>query len=226
MKIAGMRDRLLREEGGFTLPEMMVTMMIMIVVLFALYSIFDMSIRVFRFGNNKVEAVENARLGLEKMEREIRAAYPYDRAASNSHIFFSTSDSATAAMPSATQITFGNDLNGNRKLDCPNPSNCEFITYKRSQSGATRTLLRNVTSTGSSSGSGGAPVVEFVNGANGLNFAYLKSNGDPATQESEIELVRITLDIKVEGGANDGTQTLTTDVDLRNRESQGWSDDS
>ena len=60
-------------------------------------------------------------------------------------------------------------------------------------------------------------MVEFVNGANGLNFTYLKSNGDPATQESEIEIVRITLDIRVEGGANEGTQTLTTDVDLRNR---------
>ena len=45
----------------------------------------------------------------------------------------------------------------------------------------------------------------------------MKSNGDPATQESEIEIVRITLDIRVEGGANEGTQTLTTDVDLRNR---------
>ena len=85
------------------------------------------------------------------------------------------------------------------------------------QSGDTRTLLRNATAAGSSSSSGGEPVVEFVNGANGLNFTYLKSNGDPATQESEIEIVRITLDIRVEGGANEGTQTLTTDVDLRNR---------
>ena len=214
-----LRDRFLREEDGFTLPEMLVTMVMMIVVLFSLYNIFDMSIRVFRFGSDEVEAVENARLGLEKMEREIRAAYPYDQAAAtpDSHIFFDTSNPTTAAMPTATRITFGNDLNGNCKIDCPNASNCEFITYKLSQSGDTRTLLRNATAAGSSSSSGGEPVVEFVNGANGLNFTYLKSNGDPATQESEIEIVRITLDITVEGGANEGTQTLTTDVDLRNR---------
>ena len=37
--------------------------MIMIVVFFALYSIFDMSLRVFSFGNNKVEAMESARVG-------------------------------------------------------------------------------------------------------------------------------------------------------------------
>ena len=46
--------------------------MIMMVVFFALSSIFDMSLRVFSFGNNKVEAVESARVGMEKMEREIR----------------------------------------------------------------------------------------------------------------------------------------------------------
>jgi prepilin-type N-terminal cleavage/methylation domain-containing protein len=116
-----LRDRFLREEDGFTLPEMLVTMVMMIVVLFSLYNIFDMSIRVFRFGSDEVEAVENARLGLEKMEREIRAAYPYDQAAAtpDSHIFFDTSNPTTAAMTTATRITFDNDLNGNRKIDCP-----------------------------------------------------------------------------------------------------------
>ncbi len=71
-----MSKRLLKEQDGFTLPEMMVTMAIMMVVLFALYSIFDTSIRVFSLANDKVEAVENARLGSQKMEREIRAAFP------------------------------------------------------------------------------------------------------------------------------------------------------
>jgi prepilin-type N-terminal cleavage/methylation domain-containing protein len=41
------RGEFLREEGGFTLPELMVTMVMMLTVLFALYSIFDMSLRVF-----------------------------------------------------------------------------------------------------------------------------------------------------------------------------------
>ena len=48
------KGRVLREERGFTLTEMMVTTVIWIVMLFALYSMFDMSIRVFGFGNNKV----------------------------------------------------------------------------------------------------------------------------------------------------------------------------
>jgi prepilin-type N-terminal cleavage/methylation domain-containing protein len=222
VRVTGIRERFLREERGFTLPEMMVTMVIMIVVLFALYSIFDASMRVFSFGNNEVEAVENARIGLEKMEREIRAAYPIDRNDPDKRYLFFNANGSTGdpprAMPTATQITFGNDLGaGNGKIECPNAANCEYITYRLSRSGDARTLLRNATSTGSS-GSGGESVVEFINGASGLDFDYLKSDGAVATTEPEIEMVRITLDIRVEGGANDGTQTLTTDVDLRNRE--------
>ena len=67
-----------RDESGFTLPELLVTMTMMLTVLFALYSIFDTSVRIFRHGKDELKAVEDARLGLERMEREIRAAYPRD----------------------------------------------------------------------------------------------------------------------------------------------------
>jgi type II secretory pathway pseudopilin PulG len=78
VSLADTRRRLSREESGFTLAELLVAMTMMITVLFALYSIFDMSVRILRSGNDELEAVENARLGLERMEREIRAAYPQD----------------------------------------------------------------------------------------------------------------------------------------------------
>lgn len=225
MKPAVSRERLCREEGGFTLPEVLVAMVMMVTVLFALYSIFDMSIRVFSFGNNKVEAVENARIGLAKMEQEIRAAYPVDQTNSKDYLFFSATSASAAnsspatappqVMPGDKQITFGNDLDGNGKVQCPNTlGECEYITYKLNASSST--LLRNNTAIGSGSSSGGTPVVEFVDGAAGLDFSYLKSGGSPATTESEIERVRITLRIRVPG-VQDGTQTLTTDVALRNR---------
>ncbi len=247
MKVAGEKgcpgERLVTEESGFTLPEMLITMVIMLIVLFALYNIFDMSVRVFRFGSDETEAVENARLGLEKMEREIRAAYPVNGATAPKYLFFTangvrTSPPTLSGLPGNRQITFGNERNklnsnqGNDKIDC-NPANvsqsnsaytpCEYITYRLSNqngpSGATRTLLRNDEVNGSDPSTGGEPVVEYVNGASGLEFTYLRSV-DPdvlASNESEINVVRIKLDILVEGGAQDGTQTLTTDVDLRNR---------
>ncbi len=187
-----MRNRLLRGESGFTLTEMLVTMVVIITVMFALYSIFDMSIRVFSFGNSKIEATENARLGLEKMEREIRAAYPHDKANSNTTLL---------AAWTATQITFGNDLNGNRVVD---PG--EVITYRRGSDPATLERVK---------GGSAQPVIEYVDG---LSFQYLNRFGGSASSEGEIAVVRINLSIRVDRSAGEpATQTLATDVALRNR---------
>lgn len=247
MTLEAIKRRLLRDESGFTLPELLVSMMMMLLVLFALYGIFDTSIRIFRFGNDKVEAVENARLGLERMEREIRAAYPVNGTVTPNngtvtpkYLFFAANGTRTsppvATSLSSRQITFGNERTttdssvGNDKIDC-NPANvaesnaaytpCEYITYRLSDqggpAGATRTLLRNDGASGSSTSTGGDPVVEFVDGIDGLAFTYLKSDGTNATSESEVQRVRIELRIRVPG-VQDGKQTLTTDVDLRNRE--------
>lgn len=185
--------RLRGEESGFTLVEVMVTMMLMLVVMFALYSIFDMSLRVFGFGNDKTEATENARLGLERMEREIRAAYPQDKANGNETLLTTRT---------ADQITFGNDLNGNRIVD----SN-EVITYRRGVSDPTILTREN---NGTSQ-----PVVEFVAG---LSFEYLNRYGASTSIERDIHVVRITLTTKVDRSlADPTTQTLSTDVALRNR---------
>lgn len=198
--------RLLGEEDGFTLPEMLVTMMLMVTVLFALYNIFDMSIRVFSFGTDKVEAVENARLGLEKMERELRDAYPRDKAAGNTTLFTGFT---------SRSVTFGNDKNGDRKITAPG----EEIAYRLSTS-APYSLLRANPSNDSSPD----PVVEYVR-ANGLNFEYYARDGreiNPSSlgsyTESDIARVRIQLQIEINrGNLGTRTQTLTTDVDLRNR---------
>lgn len=215
-----MRKRFLKEQAGFTLPEMLITMVVMIVILFALYSIFDMSVRVFRFANDKVEAVENARLGLQKMEREIRAAYPVNGPTStgnNRYRFFDangTNPPSGAAWPSATRITFGNELGspGDRLIRCPDANSCEYITYKLVGS-----TLRRVNS--ANSADAGQPVVEFVR-PDGLRFRYFTLAGNeinPASPGSlttqDIGRVEIALQIAVDGR----TQNLTTVVDLRNR---------
>ena len=235
MRIRAMKERFLKEESGFTLPELMVTMLIMIIVMFALYSIFDMSIRVFSFGNRQTEAVENSRAGLERMERELRAAYPVDRANNLDYLFFNAGDATkTNADPSLapppaalsgtqSSVTFGNDLDGNGKVQCPNTnSKCEYITYKLSSSGSPRNLLRNNTATGSISSSGGDPLAEYVRAPRpaapgdlgGLKFTFCRGVDDcPATiNESEVRLVRITLEVV----NREGKQTLTTAVALRN----------
>ena len=187
-----MRERFIREESGFTLPELLVTMLLMLTVFFALHSIFDMGIRVFSFGNDKTEATENARLGLERMERELRAAYPYNKAAGNGTLI---------ASGTADAVTFGNDLNGNRIVD----SN-EVITYRRSPSEPTVLQRENNGQT--------QPLAGFVGG---LAFDYVNPAGDPVAA-STASRVRISLAVEVDRGINQPvTQTLTTDVALANR---------
>jgi prepilin-type N-terminal cleavage/methylation domain-containing protein len=225
----------LREEKGFTLPEMLVTIIIMMVVFFALYSVFDMSVRIFMFGSNKVEAVESARLGLERMEREIRAAYPV---ASDSYLFFSADGSESnppQAMPSQTQITFGNESGaegeGDGTIQCGDDPPCEYITYRLSApsnappcTGAPdgcSTLLRiNTADSGDPGDPVGDPVVENAVVPGGLDFTYLKSDGTtPAASEGEIDKVRVSLLITVDPGTQTAaTQRLTTEIDLRNRD--------
>jgi type II secretory pathway component PulJ len=200
-----MRWRLLREEEGFTLAEMMVTMLVMITVMFALYSIFDMSVRVYGVGNDKVEAAENARIGMDKIARELRAAYPANKAGGKTQLFWSPGSCLTGVMPTGTQVTFGNDFNGNRMI-CNATTGLmdsgEEITYSLSGS----TLLRN-----------GKPVVEFVNG---LTFTYMDAKGNTvASNEGTIARVHVKLDVAVDRSIHEQpvTQTLETDVALRNR---------
>jgi prepilin-type N-terminal cleavage/methylation domain-containing protein len=196
----------LRDQDGFTLPEMMVTITIMLVVVFSLFSIFDTSIRVFGLGNDKVEAVENARLGLERMSRELRGAYPYDRISGQPHLFWGTANPAAAAMPTSTSVTFGNDVNGNRKVDA-----AEQVTYGLG-AGSPAVLLRN-----------GEGMVGSVADADGdgqaLTFEYLTAAGGTATSESQVARVRIKLEVVVEGAVSGDPveQVLTTEVALRNR---------
>ncbi len=218
---AAVKRRLLRDERGFTLVEVLVTMMLMLVVLSALYSIFDTSLRVFSRGNNEVEAAENARLGLEKMEREIRAAYPYDK---GNRVLPAGADSSLfeTGMWTANEIKFGNDLDGNMAIECPPPPGvCETISYRVYDTGGSRYALGRANSAAGTL----QPVVEYVDYVSatntGLKFRYFQRNGTtevlPGGTEANIGMVRVELRIRVTSGPQDGTQTLTTDVALRNR---------
>jgi type II secretory pathway component PulJ len=205
------RRRFWREAAGFTLVEVMVSSMMLFAVLFALYAIFDVSVRTFGYGRDRLESVENARLALGKMEREIRAAYPYDLASSppKRHLFLNPADPTKPAVPTATRVAFGNETGGDRGIG---PT--EVIGYylsghdlKRSKGGSVQTLVDSVPT-------------------DGLRFTPCRTADDcpptlTITDESEVRLLRIELAVEVRRRAQDPTrQTLATDVYLRNREGQ------
>lgn len=202
-----MNGKPLKDERGFTLPEVLVAMAMMGTVLFALYAAFDASVRVFGAGRDRVEALQNARLGLARMERELRAAYPPDKAGG---------DTALLASFGEEHVTFHNDLNGNRRTVDPATGLAEKkerITYRTSTSGAplrsATQPTRLVESAGDIDGDGRA-----------LTFGYFDRNGDPVRsgEESEVALVGIRLEISVDPATGEPVErSLRTTVALRNR---------
>ena len=221
MRTGGARGRFLGEERGFTLTEMLITIIVWIVTLFALYSIFDMSVKVFMSGNNKAEAMQNARQGLEKMEREIRQAHPI-ATPPPVHLF---------DVWSSSEIRFGNDLDGNGVFTCPitDPEpQCEKIGYQVYEippvppaDSGTFALGRDNSSTGAANSVANLrPVAEHVQS---LTFTYYDATGNEVVpdvgDEACIDRVLVRLGISVDQGlAEPGTQTLTTVIDLRNRQ--------
>jgi type II secretory pathway component PulJ len=200
--------RLWKDGTGFTLVEVLVSAMMMFGVLFALYAIFDVSVRAFGYGGDRLEAVGSARLALGRMEREIRAAYPYDLTSNppRRYLFLNPTDPTKPAVPTATHIAFGNETGGDRKIGAT-----EVIGYylsghdlKRSKGGSAQTLVDSVPT-------------------DGLQFTPCRSPDDcpPAlaiTDEAEIRLLRIELAVDVRRRGQDPTrQILVTDVYLRNR---------
>jgi prepilin-type N-terminal cleavage/methylation domain-containing protein len=220
---ANVKQRLLREEGGFTLAELMVTMTVMLIVLFAMYSLFDMGLKTFKFGNDKVEAVENARVGLEKMEREMRGAYPLNQVAAKKQVFWVYNSPATPQVPpnqptapgtSPGPLTFGNNLNGNYVIEGDEAT--ESISYylengilKRSVNGGTgREVAEPVPA--------GGFEVHSYSSATGSGCPKKDTSGNliaEATAEASIRIVCVRLAVNVDGRS----QILTTDVALRNR---------
>ncbi|MDQ3284151.1 MAG: prepilin-type N-terminal cleavage/methylation domain-containing protein [Actinomycetota bacterium] len=197
-----------KREAGFTLVEVLVAAAMMFAVLFALYAVFDVSARAYGYGGNRVEAVGNARLAMDRMEREIRAAFPYDRATDppKRYLFLDPLDPTKPAVPTATRVAFGNETTGDRKIETN-----EVIDYylsghdlKRSKGGSVQTLLDSVAT-------------------DGLRFTPCRSAEDcpPAVSvadEAEIRLLRIELAVDVERrGEDPARQRLATDVYLRNR---------
>lgn len=195
--------RRLAEENGFTLPEALVALVMTAAVLFALYAVFDAGVRIFGAGRDRAEAVQAARLGLARMEREIRAAYPRARA---------DGDTTLLADFGEDRLAFGNDLNGNRRTVDPATGLAEAgegISYTLDPDGAP---LRN-----------GRLLVESARDVDGdgraLTFEYLDANGNPVGDEADVSLVRVELEISVDSktGREPVERVLQTGVALRNR---------
>lgn len=85
--------RMLRDQRGFTLTELLVVTAVLAVVLGAVILIQQKGQEAYIMGSNRVETQQNARVALDLMTRELRSA------------------TAVTAIPSGTNMTF-TDQNG------------------------------------------------------------------------------------------------------------------
>lgn len=196
-------------QGGFTLPEVLVAMVMMSFVIFALYAVFDAGVRVFTAGHDGAEAAQNARQALARIEREIRAAYPRDKANGDNVLLTDFREDG---------ITFGNDvgkdpLGGNRRTHDPSTGAYEpgeRITYGTNAGGApVRNGVRLARHAGDVDGDGRA-----------LSFTYLDAQGGPVVggDERDVALVGIRLEVVVDRpGERPVERILRSKVALRNR---------
>jgi prepilin-type N-terminal cleavage/methylation domain-containing protein len=189
---------IIRNHDGFTLPEMLISTAVFVIVLFAVYLMLMTNQITYARGENKVEIQQNARVAMRRMAREVRMS-GYDPGSA-----IPAQGSQTAIqVANANMITFIADLDGDDVSD--------QITYR---------LQGNQVIRDSASWVGGAwtPSVssELADSVSALSFTYFDSTDTATATLADIR--RITLGITVQDTAAGFQDTfpLTVDVRLRN----------
>lgn len=177
-----------RGSRGFALAELLVALAVAGAILVALTGLLWRGEEAFLVGTARMEAQQDARVALERLGRELRAAGIDPRG----------SRFPPLASPSATGFTIQNDLNGDGLI----AGNPERITYSLTG----RTLRRNA-------GGGAQPLID---GVESLTFTYLDAEGNPAQNPGEIRsiVIRITTSPR---GPGAGGVSMITQIRLRNR---------
>ena len=180
--------------AGFTIVELLVALMVASLVVAATFTVLRQGEQGYLFAAAQLEAQQNARVALERMAREIRAA-GFDPTGAGFPAIVS---------PAPTSFTIQNDWNGNGVIDANN----EIVTYLLRST----TLRRNA-------GGGAQPVIE---GVQALTFTYLDGDGASTTVPERIRTVTIDLTVRqsLTPGASvlDGPAvTMRTQARLRNR---------
>ncbi len=223
-----LRARRRSSQAGFSLMELLISTSIFLVVLYALYLIYDMGEANYATGSRQWDVQSQARVGLERMSREIRmAGYDLPSKAADP-VVIATDDT----------ISFHVNLEGIATMD-------KYVTYSlRDCSGNVGTTLYRRVSAGplaSATFCGGDP---FVDNVSNLTFGYYELNNvtlpypltstyqldgqgpvtgssvpsapAPGGQRDRVRQVKIALTIQQQIRGQTVPFTTTTDVALRN----------
>lgn len=222
----------MEREKGFTIVELLVSMLLTFIIMGAIYSVYRVQTHSAKVQENRLEAQEYARSTLDMMVREIRNAAYNPRgiagtgASCGGGIVIGTPGVNTAT---ATSISFTYDFHdgagGGPDQDC-NDSD-EDITYAYDTTGCTAgfgNITRKV-------GTGAAESLTSCNvpdvSGQRLDIRYFKQDGTELSRPvaladlSAIQRVQITLTVQsLHPDTEFGGQlnaTMTSNADLRNR---------
>ena len=194
------------DQQGFSLLEVLISLSVFTIVLFAVYTTFTASHRTFVRGEDKIELQQTIRVAMGMAASEIRTA-GYDP--SNPPVIPGLASPTAIQDAKANTLTFVADVDGNNVTD--------QVTYRLQGT----QLIRDFASWG---GAGfPAPVADqLADGVNDLTFKYFDGNDSeiaaPVPAPSLTAIRRITIGLTVQATGVGGQQTLplTMDVRLRN----------
>ena len=219
-----------RAHAGFTLVELLVSLLLTSIILGAVYSVYRMQSHTLKIQENRLDAQEYARSVLDLMVREIRnAGYNPNGAVSGTALGTNCAGGAVGApgvvTATATTFRFTSDFQGTTAGSVPNGT-CnnadEDITYAFDTTCSGGGSLGNITRNGSSN-----PLTEC--NVTSFDIRYFKQDGTElsrpvtgATNLSSIQRVQITLTVQSKNpdsqfGGQQLNATVTSNVDLRNR---------
>jgi prepilin-type N-terminal cleavage/methylation domain-containing protein len=160
-----------RGADGFSLAEILIACAVLGLLMAGVLGVLEVGQRAYGIGAARVEAQQAARVGLERVARELREA-GYDP---------TSAGIAPVLVAEPTRITFQRDLNGNGVVD---PTRERVTVYLSG-----RVLRREA-------GGGGQPL---VNDVRALALEYRDVGGAATADPARVAFVRLWLEVEVRG---------------------------
>ena len=201
------QDSTRRRDPGFTMVEVLISLVIGMVVLAALYAVFTIQNKNFAKQEQIGEMQQIARSAMDSMAREITMA-GYDP---NKSLPTPAPANAAITAASATSLSFTSDLNANSTLIDATDTN-ERVTYAFDS--ADYQITRKT---------GDGNPQPFAENIQGLTFTYYDAAGAVPATPADIRRIQISITVRTAKPdpaytANNGyrTYTLTSFVTPRN----------
>ena len=185
------------DQQGFSLLEVLISLSVFTIVIFAVYTTFTASHRTFVRGEDKIELQQTSRVAMGMAASEIRTA-GYDP--SNVMTLMPTTAIQVA---NANTLTFIADVDGDNVTD--------QVTYRLQGT----QLIRDLASWNGATFPAPAPE-QLADGVTTLTFAYFDSSDNPTATLANIRRITIGLTVQETGVGGQQSLPLTMDVRLRN----------